>query len=150
MHEQVSAQAMSIALLEFAKTSIRSQSDHMAACFAELATRVDILCRQLETERERAGTAQHAVAVLQSREISELTRALIIDIQAHDITDQRLTHVTRLLQEDGSLADAALRDKLETILTERGERDVADRLLGGSDTAGITDAARLNNDIELF
>ena len=142
-------QALSAGLLDFARISIRDKTDHLAVCFVELAARVEILCQQMEIED--AQSVHHAVAVGQTREISKLIQDLIIDIQSHDITDQRLSHVLSLLAEDQTLSDEALRQKLESTLTESGEREVAERLMAGvAPTVSLQFKDDPGSDIELF
>ena len=156
VHQTSDTQDLSIGLLEFAKLSMRSESDHLATCFAELATRVDILCTQLKQQASEVDNAKQVAARLQTEEIAQLTKALVVDIQVHDITDQRLSHVGVLLSNE--IADTqeqqnlSLDQKVAKVLTESGEKEVAKHLLQGATLRQAMAAANSLDEtkIELF
>ena len=112
-----------LGLLAFARDDNRDATDLLATCFVELAARVEILCKQLEADvAEDTGTPKQIALLLQTESIRALLSDNIIQMQTHDVTDQRLTHCYKLLNEETS----DLR-----VLTDDKERKLAELIASG-------------------
>ena len=137
---------IAVNLLDLAIRSNRDATDAAAQCFVELASRVEILCEQLEREVAAMGDGPMRVAkLMQTQSIRNLIFRQIEGMQIHDITEQRLTHVLRYMQGDAS-------DVKET-LTEGAERRLADLLEQGVAADQAIEQANTNCDtgtVELF
>ena len=138
------AQQFALGLLAFARDDNRDATDLLATCFVELAARVEILCKQLESESEETKNSPQQIALrLQTQSIRDLVSDNVIQMQSHDMTDQRLEHCFKLLNQDTSNL---------SVLTDDKERKLAELLASGMDTATAIKSAKqvTTSSVELF
>lgn len=141
---EVDLKEFALGLLAFARDDNRDATDLLAVSFVELAARVEILCRQLEADvADETGSPKQIALLLQTESIRTLVSDNIIQMQAHDMTDQRLTHCYRLLSEE--ICDLQ-------VLTDDKERKLAELLSQGAtkETAIATAKSVNTSSVELF
>ncbi len=118
-------------LLDLTVRDNRRVMDELTKCFVELSHRIDILNAQLSNVGgDAAADPAHLATLMQVNEVQQLINEHIEHMQVHDITDQRLVHIARLLA-DGNVNP-------ESVVAEERERELIEMLSCGMEaTAAV-------------